>query len=263
MINKLKKAARSLVALRQIVSNEIIFKAIKKDLHPEFSGKLNGSRILILSPHPDDEVIGCAGAIIKCVESQGEVKVMHFTDGSGGFPEDFKPTRAERIEMAKKREEEAEKVKDFLAISDVVFLKYKDSSLTPTKNLINYLTQQIKNYKPDVIFVPSSLDTNQDHFETARTFYLASKNLPPNTTIMQYDVWSPTFANYYLDIDKEINSKLDAIKIYQSQIQSRDYSKAIEGLNRYRGTIYGKSKYAEAYLKTDLKTFQTLAKLVF
>ena len=241
----------------------MIFKLAKDDLKTQFVKKVVGGKVLILSPHPDDEMIGCGGAIIKHIAASDTLKVIHFTDGSGGFPDDSKPSEVEKKEMAKIREAEANEVKEAFGIDDVVFLKFKDSKLNASKSLVNYLSQQIKDYNPDVIYVPSFLDTNLDHQETAKCLTMALKGIKNKIVIMQYEVWSPAYANVYLDIDKEMDKKIQAIKIYQSQLKSRDYAKAIEGLNLYRGTIYGKSKYAEGYLKTDLNTYLKLAELVF
>jgi LmbE family N-acetylglucosaminyl deacetylase len=263
MIGQVKNILRSVLSLKKILSSELVFKIAKKDLKTQFAKKTGNGKVLVLSPHPDDEVIGCGGAILKHLDNDDPIKVIHFTDGSGGFPDDFKPSEAEKKQMAKVREDEANRVKEVFGINDVVFLKFKDSKLNASKSLVSYLSQQIHDYKPQVIYVPSYLDTNPDHQETARCLYMALKNIKADITVLQYEVWSPSYANLYLDIDTEMERKLKAIKIYQSQLKSRDYDKAIEGLNLYRGTIYGKSKYAEGYLKTDLKTYLVLAEVVF
>lgn len=263
MIGKTKNILRSIISLRKIISSELIFKLAKDDLKTQFVNKVVSGKILILSPHPDDEMIGCGGAIIKHLSNNDAIKVIHFTDGSGGFPDDFKPSEIEKKEMAKVRENEANEVKESFGIDDVVFLKFKDSKLTASRSLVNYLSQQVKDYNPDVIYAPSFLDTNPDHQETARCLSMALKGARKSVVIMQYEVWSPAYVNIYLNIDKEMDKKIQAIKIYQSQLKSRDYAKAIEGLNLYRGTIYGKSKYAEGYLKTNLETYLKLADLIF
>jgi len=263
MLNKFKTAARSLVNLQRILSNKVIFQILRKNLATEFVNDLEFKRALVLSPHPDDEMIGVGGAIIKLLGKKSQVKVIHLTDGSEGFPEDARPSHSEKKIMAETREKEARKVQQELGISDVIFLKYKDGKLNASKSLVNYLRQTVRDYKPDAIFVPSFLDPNSDHYETARILYLAGDSLRSNPTILQYEVWSPIYANYYLNIDLEVNKKISAINIYKSQLESRDYGQAIEGINRYRGSMHGKSKYAESFLSTDLKTFRHLAELIF
>ena len=43
--------------------------------------KIEGTRILVLAPHPDDEVFGCAGAIMRHVAAGDSVRVAVVTDG--------------------------------------------------------------------------------------------------------------------------------------------------------------------------------------
>jgi len=263
MLGKIKSTARSIVSLRRILSSEEIFKFVNSDLSVEFVNDLKLERILILSPHPDDETIGCGGAIIKTKTNDGVVKDLVFTDGSGGFPDGFRPSRDEKTQMAKTRKIELEEVQNLLGIDEVAYMDFKDSHLVATENLTKFITQTIKDFQPEAIFVPSLLDPNQDHSETARAFYQASDKIAPKSTIFQYELWSPSYMNFYLNIDKEIDKKFEAIKLYKSQLKSRNYTEAIKGLNRYRGSIYGKSRFAEGYLKTDLKTYRRLAELVF
>lgn len=263
MINKAKSALRALSFLRRVYSNDEIFSLIKKDLAVSFQANPPKGPVLILSPHIDDEIIGCGGAIIKHKLNDDKITVIEFTDGSAGFPEDFKPTPAEKRKMAQIRESEANKVKELLAIDEITFLKFKDSKLASTTSLVNFLAQKLNDYKPATVYVPSFIDPNSDHFEAAKTFYLAAQKSKSNFGVMQYEVWSPILANFYLNIDSVVTDKKNAIEIFESQKRSRDYASAIIGLNLYRGCLYGKSKYAEAYLTSDLKTYLKLGSRVF
>lgn len=249
--------------LQKTISNEAIFKIIQKKIFTQFETNFKSSRVLVLSPHPDDETFGCAGAILQTIAGGGRVKVVQFTDGSSGFPKDFHPTALEKKQMSLIREKEMNEAKELLGISEVVLLGYRDGKLTYSKSLVNFLKQVIKDYNPTAVFVPSFLDPASDHSEVARIFYLSAKKITSNTEILQYEIWSPLQANFYLNIDKEFDTKVKAMNLYKSQLKSRNYTKAIEGLNRYRGSIYGNSEYAEGYLRTDLETFKQLAELVF
>ena len=43
--------------------------------------ELKDKKILIISPHPDDEIIGCGGLIAKCKQLQSKVKVVYMCTG--------------------------------------------------------------------------------------------------------------------------------------------------------------------------------------
>ncbi len=38
-------------------------------------------KIIIFAPHPDDEILGCAGIIQECIEKKGRVYIVFFTNG--------------------------------------------------------------------------------------------------------------------------------------------------------------------------------------
>ncbi len=217
--------------------------------------------MLVLAPHPDDEAIGCGGALLKHFKNEDQVKILYLTDGSLGFKDGFKPSTAEKKQMAIAREEEAKKLQNF-GQADQVFLRYPDSRLSLTNSLINYLTQELKSFHPDVIYTPYLLDTLNDHNITSVALGICLEKAEVDSEVWQYEVWSPGFCNTYLNIDDVQSKKMELIKIYKSQLKSRDFTKAAEGLSAYRAMIFGKSKYAEAYLKTDSKLFKKLIDLL-
>ena len=57
--------------------------------------KLQGARALVLAPHPDDEVFGCAGAIMRHVAAGEQVKVHILTDGAYRAANDLRESRVE------------------------------------------------------------------------------------------------------------------------------------------------------------------------
>lgn len=42
-----------------------------------------GGGVLVIAPHPDDEVIGCAGVILRALEAKKQVTVVVLTNGDG------------------------------------------------------------------------------------------------------------------------------------------------------------------------------------
>lgn len=58
-------------------------------------------RILVFSPHPDDDIIGCVGSIAKHIQQGDQVSIIYMTSGEAGSLES-KPE-----ELIQIREEEA------------------------------------------------------------------------------------------------------------------------------------------------------------
>jgi LmbE family N-acetylglucosaminyl deacetylase len=93
-------------------------------------------KILILAPHPDDEVIGCAGLIQKASKAGSKVKVVYFTDGEHNqlsflfYEKRVVFKQKDFIHIAKERKKEALSVVEFLGLKkkDIFFLGYPDLS---------------------------------------------------------------------------------------------------------------------------------------
>jgi len=257
-ILKIKKKVLGLNSLKNFISREIFFKAISSDLEGMTLDNPKSGKIMIFSPHPDDDIIGCGGTL-KLHRDQGDkVRIVYLTDGSSGFPKSFRPSGLEKSEMAHNREKEAIKATELLGIDDLVFLKYKDGSLSPNVNNIKFVSQLIKDYAPSVIYVPSFLDTNSDHLETAKILVESLRSQKDDCQVVSYEVWSPIFANLLVNIDKVINSKKESLLCHKSQLKSRSYVEAILGLNQYRAQMFGHGKHAEAFFTCDSKIFVEL-----
>lgn len=98
----------------------------------------HNTRLMIFSPHPDDESLGAGGLIQRILSLGGEVRVVFMTSGDG-FPEGVEledhvvhPTANDYRKYGKEREEEALKALSFLGLKkrDVTFLGFPDGGLT-------------------------------------------------------------------------------------------------------------------------------------
>lgn len=99
---------------------------------------LHDTRLLIFSPHPDDESLGAAGLIQRVLKEGGKVKVVFMTNGDG-FPEGVEredrishPTAKDYRRYGNERLEEALKAVTTLGMKerDVIFLGFPDGGLS-------------------------------------------------------------------------------------------------------------------------------------
>jgi len=261
MIRKAKNILLSLKSLKKFVGSEIFFEAARSQLEHKILEAPPGGRVLVLAAHPDDEVIGCGGAIRLHRLASDQVKIVYLTDGSMGFPDSHRPTKQERGEMAKTREAETRAAAKILGIDDLVFLRYLDGQLRSNRLIEKYFSQLLSDYQPDIIYIPSFLDTNSDHFETAKILIRAISHSKISARIFSYEIWSPTFANAFVKIDRVINDKRKALSLFKSQLRSRNYLDAALALNHYRGSIFNAGKFAEAYFSCPAELLVKLFKL--
>lgn len=213
--------------------------------------------ILVISPHHDDEVIGCGGTIIKHHKNGNKVFIVYITAGWSGIPE-IKSKR----EAIKIREKEARNANKIMGVQRVIFLRKDDRSIYNKKSeIIKRLIKVIRDIKPNLIYTPHSREKDVEHriiYETTKEAAWLSKSpyLPklgqPTKSIQNiylYEVWTP-MENFFVreDITSVIDIKVKALLSYKSQLKYLNLVDAITGLNAYRGSMVGTDKkFAEVF----------------
>lgn len=255
----LKRIVKAILKYPIILLNRlyvfIYFNTVKKyDKYKEIQADKN-SKILVLSPHVDDETIGLGGTIIKSSNADAKMSLVYMTDGSGS-------TSDKAIsEVIKERRHEGENAKESYGFEDVYFLDEVDGSLNSNDNdLIEKLKEIIHLKKPDIIFSPFLIDGNKDHIETTKTLSKALDIVDIEVKIYLYEVNSlidPKIVNAISYLDDNIqNSKKDKYKIFKSQ-WAMGFS--IYNLIDYgRGLNYEKRQRVEPFVSTDQKNLRNI-----
>ena len=218
-------------------------------------------RLLILSPHPDDETLGCGGLIRRIKKAGGEVYVMIITYGDeaqyGGFSE--KSTRLTELEN----------VMSFLKVDDFeVLLAGEQYHLmldqVPEKVLLDKIEKDarlnLNQLKPNVVALPAGDSYNVDHSATYQAGFTALRPRPHNLKsycplVITYDdlcFWShqKLAGNLFINIENEIDDKLHALSLYKSQMREDPHERSIENIRNYH-SVLGRSqgvKYVEQYV---------------
>lgn len=212
--------------------------------------------IMVFAPHPDDDIIGCAGSIAKHVQQGRRVRVVYLTTGDAGSLTCPKP------ELAKVRSKEAVQAAAVLGLveSDLIFLNNPDGYLPYSAENLVLLVNLIRKYRPSLVYLPHAQDQPKDHrvthelvLEACRRaggpwFQECSGEPWAAETLLGYEIWNPlSTVAYTEDITEFIDLKLKALQQHQSQLKAVDYAEAIKGLNRYRGIMTGKGNYCECF----------------
>ncbi|MEW6714120.1 MAG: PIG-L deacetylase family protein [Nitrospirota bacterium] len=233
------------------------------EIIPFHVSPLQGERVLILSPHPDDETLGCGGTVRLLVEAGKVVRVVFLTSGDKADPENPAAQTAHEkkhiTDYSLMREKEADKALRILGVSEYMFLRFPDRGLfdnysdviTRIKGLLlqNLDKPSASNcsLEFDTIYCPSPLELNPDHRVAARAVLELQKQ--HNFRIVFYEVAAPIRPNIFVDITKVFKIKCKAIRAYNSQLKIIDYLSVNNSLNKFRSlTLDKKVQYAEAFL---------------
>lgn len=197
---------------------------------------LLGERLLVLAPHPDDEILGCGGLIALHAAARRKITVVVATDGAGAdnAGPDLDAYRA-------RRERETIDGLAVLGTSESTFLRLPDRRLEhESERLAAGLHAAIETTRPDLVAVPSPLEIHPDHVALAITLLRSIREadvptcLEPATRVAFYEVSQPFRPNALVDISGVAELKQRAAAKHASQLDVREYGRFARGLNDYR-----------------------------
>ena len=214
-------------------------------------------KILILSPHADDEILGCGGFISKYSKKNYSINILILTNANKGAPEIISTDKISQIRK------EANRANNFIGTKKLFFEDLPALNLNnyPLYKITNIINKYIKKIDPEILFIPSQNDIHDDH---KIIFKAAKVSVRPNKTtklkkVLSYEVLSETEwnenekafnPNYFISLKKnDINRKVNAFLKYKSQVKKFPHPRSKEGiinLSKVRGSQVHK-QYAEAF----------------
>ena len=203
-------------------------------------------KVLVLAPHPDDEVFGCGGSLALYRQKKIPVCVHVLTDGAAyALAED-------RQSIFQTRQSETRRALQGLDIADVTFSGFPDRSLACRPNLFDLVLGLIESQQIELIFAPSLWEVHPDHLATARAVVsameilcLRQQKLP---SVLFYEVGAAQRPDLLVDITPVWPKKRGAMQCFSSQLAQQAYDRHITALNVYRTySLPAEVQYAEAY----------------
>lgn len=213
------------------------------------STEISASRVLVLAPHPDDEIFGCAGAIAAHLRHGASVQVVVLT--SGAFQG-----------VADVRAQECIDAAVVLGYGQPIFWSEPDRSLAASERLIRKLADLLRVEKIDLLYAPSPWEIHPDHRQAYWLAVEAVRRVDGWCRIAFYEVGSALRPNLLLDISPYLALKQKAMACFRSQMVFQPYDEQVSALNRFRTyTLPVTVKAAEAFLilsRDELESFSSL-----
>lgn len=210
-------------------------------------------KILIVSPHPDDETLGAGGTILRMIAEGNDVFWLNVTTmiNSEKFPK----------ELIEKRKTQLEKIEEFYGFKKVYHLNMPTTKLDnmDSAKAIDMVALVMEEVKPEILILPYYNDVHSDHKKVFEWCYACSKvfrypyvkkiltmEIVSETEFSGLDTFSP---NYFIDITKYIEGKMQALRIYDTEISAPPFPRSeenVRALATVRGAMAG-VRYAEAF----------------
>ena len=213
-------------------------------------------RVLVVSAHPDDEVLGAGGTLLKHRSKGDEICWIIVTNILEGGIFDSK-----KIES---RQKEIDQVSGYLGVSNLVKFDYPTMRLDDNSliDLIPKFSEVISDFQPEIIYSVNRSDAHSDHRVVFNAVAACTKSFryPSIKTFLMYECISETefspalhenlfVPNFFVDISGFMKDKIKIMNIYKSELGHHPFprsEKNIKALATFRGATVG-VEYAEAF----------------
>ncbi|MBW4662162.1 MAG: PIG-L family deacetylase [Drouetiella hepatica Uher 2000/2452] len=196
------------------------------------------SPVLVVAPHPDDECLGCGGAIALLSSLGCRVYILVISDGAMSHPNSQKYPAA-KLRSLRIQETQSAMATLGVEASQVSFLGLPDSAVPMSTNpsfgaAVSACQKYLEAIAPQIIFLPWRQDPHADHRATWQMIQAALALQDFSTVaaprVIEYPIWdwdttqrgnqvnSEVTKAWRLDIHSVLELKQKAIALYRSQV---------------------------------------------
>lgn len=212
--------------------------------------------VLVVAVHPDDETLGCGGALMRLREEGAEIHWMIVTamTAEGGFSS----------EVIERRNREIETVARMYGFSSVHQLGFPTIRLdeVPMAQLVTAMSKVFQSVQPNQVFLPFQYDVHSDHQYAFAAAYSCTKTFryPSVRKVMMMETLSETdFANsagggfvpnVFVDVTNQFERKLQVMRVFESELRQHPFPRSernLTALATLRGATAG-CEYAESFM---------------
>ena len=164
-------------------------------------------KVLFIGCHPDDIELGCSGLILKLRELEVDMHGLILTQGSASN------------ENLRTRQKETEAAKDKLGFESLRVLKFPDTKLRDTGEVVKAIRKEIEATRSFIIFTHSEHDRHNDH----RYAFLSTVSATRYELVYCYEVIPSSWTNRFtpcfgINISSYYRRKINILKTYKSQV---------------------------------------------
>lgn len=190
----------------------------------------------MIAPHPDDEVLGCGGTLLRRRAEGGATGWLIVTGmtEAAGWP-------ADRI---RSRDAEIARVAEAMGFADVYNLRVPTArlDLEGTGTLVERISAAVKAFQPTELLVPHPSDVHTDHRLVFDAAAACAKwfRYPSVLRVLAYETPSETDfgldadrgfrPNYFVDVSGYLDRKLEVAAIYASELGAFPFPRSVDAL---------------------------------
>ena len=198
-----------------------------------------GQRVLVIAAHPDDEVLGPGGTLIRHFKSGDDIRALIVCSSQ--------PIRYREGEH--EQHADSQRAAHYLG-ARTSGLGFPDQRLDAGSNLelIQAVEHEVREFQPTVVYTHHWGDVNADHVRIAEAVDVATRPFAapyvrrlyafetPSSTEWTASSRTRTFTpNLFSDISQELDRKLDAMRCYRSELRPYPHPRSLRSLRERAG----------------------------
>lgn len=207
-------------------------------------------KVLVIAAHPDDEILGCGGTLIKHIENGDEVWAIILCEGE-----------SMRNQSSSQKDNSAKKASMIIGMNEPIMIGLPDQHLDtlPIVDIISPINKIVDEVKPNIVYCHCGSDLNRDH---QLVFEATQVALRPKVKhieeVYSYYIVGSTEWNYpmsfvpdtWIGFDEQVmKRKIKAFSAYETEVCEYPNPRsleAIENLAKYVGNQCC-MEYAESF----------------
>ncbi len=215
-------------------------------------------KVLVIASHPDDELLGVGGTLARHVDEGDYVETLILGEGMTSRGIAGKDLEA-KLNQLHQNTLNAAKI---IGIKNTYFSHLPDNRFDSIDflEIVKVVENYIDQIEPDVIYTHHYGDLNIDHRLTYQAVITACRPIERFPDIFAFETASATewnvgkkeemfYPNYYVNIEKTMQRKLEALECYQSEMRQYPHPRSLKGIEimaQHWGMIVG-HRYVEAF----------------
>lgn len=220
----------------------------------DFRGR--SRNLVVISPHPDDDVLGAGGVMIGAAEEGRGVFSVTVTDGRGS------PQKGPNIseeEMVERRQKESMAALKVVGAAGGFYFRRRNSGLEGEegKGVEKDLKELFEWLTPDEVYLPAPYERHKTHQKVTRLALDALRlSTASKPLLLGYSLWGGFFGGkkrWVKDISPFIRKKVEAVLAHSTQIAYKNYQQGILGRNNADAIFWAshdiqKASFVETFL---------------
>jgi len=214
------------------------------------------NKVLVVAPHPDDETIGCGGALLKHKADGDQIYWLIVTCMSEGQQWSKDEIKCKDLEI--------KKVSNEFGFEGTFELKFPTKMLDqiPMDKLVGSIADCFRTVQPEIVYLPNPTDVHTDHQITFQAAYSCTKGFrfPFIRKVLVYETLSetdfsenlslkPFVPNVFVDISVTLDKKIEIMEMYEGEIEDHPFPRSTKNV-RALATLRGGTAnciYAEGF----------------